>query len=356
MAGRVLVPPVRIYVLIALLLAVTPGCGRKSPPVPPGTLKPMPPKDVKYTITKDGVVLSWGVPIKNVDGSPIVGLKGFEVFKALEADNSCLECPRRFKNPVWIPFKGKLKRGITMAYEDRTLVRGGRYFYKVRTVKGLFSKSEFSNEVSFSWHPPPGAPIAIGVDRKDGVVEVKWRPPVYFEDGALIGQEELPRLVYKIFRRRINETNWRLLEEDYKLTHFIDRNVSSNEDYVYKIEPVYKFCETPIPGLEPLEMIAFEEQSKGEIAVPVELVAVPRKDGIELHWEAKLAEGQGFRVYRRGPEGLVEALNREPLRYNQFKDTTKLPKGTYTYWVTIVSSGPHPIEGAPSNRVKIEVD
>jgi len=347
-----------IIVLGALLLVflVFAGCGRKSPPVPPGTLKPKAPEDLGYTITKKGVLLTWTVPTENVDGSPIVGLKGFEVFKAEEDLNAtCAGCPKAYKSPVWVPFKRKLTRGLKMVYEDRTLTRGKRYSYRVRTVKGIFSKSASSREISFSWCPPPGAPKNLLVKEGQGGIFLTWSPPKAFEDGAPIRKEDLSHITYTVLRKEGSRKEWKVVKKRVKDLRFYDRNVTQNTIYIYRIRPVFNYWGTKIPGVD-ASTSPFELGQRISIPAPEGLVALPGKDGVALHWRGHLEMGQGFRVYRKGPKGLIEALNAQPLKHDSFLDRTLLPKGVYDYWVTIVTFGINYKEGPPSNIVKVKVE
>ncbi|MBW2164230.1 MAG: hypothetical protein JRF43_07280, partial [Deltaproteobacteria bacterium] len=68
-----------IIFVFCILLA---SCGRKAPPVPPGTLRPKVIKDLSYKIIPDGIELKWSIPVRNRDGSPLVRIKGFRLLKA----------------------------------------------------------------------------------------------------------------------------------------------------------------------------------------------------------------------------------------------------------------------------------
>ena len=339
-----------------LFLALAAGCGRKSPPVPPGTLKPRPPENLKYTITGDGVVISWDVPTKNEDGSPIFGLKGFEVFRAEEPPNDiCDQCPERFESPIWIPFRGKLRNGLRMSYEDHTVREGYRYTYAIRSVKGLFSKSALSEKLTLFWHPPPGRPGTPKWEKSENAITLEWTPPRTFEDGSSLTDLDLENTFYRIFRRLKGEEEWKIVASHVKGCTFEDRTLTQDRDYEYMIVPIFRYHDSTIPGKGATVLVS-KEWSPPITRSPQHLVALRSKDGIELHWEGEIGDDEGFRVYRRGPSGLADLLNKTPIKEHRFKDTTLLPRGTYTYWVTIVRGGPVESEGPPSNLATVRVE
>ena len=378
----------RLNLLLPWILTLTFtlwGCGRKSPPVPPGTLKPRPPHHLSYSITKDGVVISWDVPTKNVDDSPIFGLKGFEILRArVPIDIQCRECPKRFESPVWLPFKGKLRNGLRMSYEDHTVTEDFRYFYAIRTSKGIFSRSEPSQPLELIWHAPPEAPGNVRTRRikrnghsshpsgpASSCLELMWEPPKHFEDGSLITAKDLPGISYNIYRRARGEKMWVDVSLMTRQTSLLDCPTSYNQAYEYKVQSVFTYHGEHIPGGSIVTGQAFSLAGEQPITRrPRLLAAIPQKGGVELRWQAVLKEGEGFLIYRAGPDGLADPINRYPIRDELFVDTTKLPPGTYTYWVTIVKTGPDGtkdrahtpclpavrLEGPPSNHVKVRVD
>ena len=171
--------------LSAALLFAGVGCGRKAPPVPPGTLRPAPVRDLTYRITLKGAELSWSVPVRNTDGSPIVKLKGFElVRRAAGLEGACPECPAPGEPArIWIPYGRHPARGARVTYEDRTLHEGLRYTYTVEAVKGRLSRSGPSNPVSFAWHVPPGPVEALKAEFREGRLVLSWQAPSAWEDG-----------------------------------------------------------------------------------------------------------------------------------------------------------------------------
>ena len=70
------------YIIFTFLLPAfffLPGCGKKTPPVPPQTLLPKPITNLRPHLDEKGVTLSWTVPKFNEDGALVSEIAGFEV-------------------------------------------------------------------------------------------------------------------------------------------------------------------------------------------------------------------------------------------------------------------------------------
>ncbi len=364
------------------------GCGRKSPPVPPGTLRPMPPSDLRFTITKDGVSLSWEIPVRNTDGSPIFGLKGFEILKASSSSSSssshasCASCDAVFSAPIWVPFSGHLTQGERMTYEDYTLKKGIRYIYKVRTVKGLFSKSIYSEPVEFIWYPPLSAITGLTYTKKEDFVILSWNGPAYFSDGAPVMEDELSHISYTVLmRNRVAQGEkagrWETVKDNLKKDELrlnikglkdkkegaMPINPIKNHEVIFKVFPVFHIGKQEIRG-EASEVIAYPDKEPSP-PPPKGLIAIKNEDYIELYWDyPELSANIGFWVFRKGPSDIIFRLNSSLIKDTVFKDITLLPAGKYVYWVEAVwvkSGLDRAIESGSalhsiSNRVTIEIE
>ena len=123
------------------------SCGKKAPPVPPGTITAKPIKDLKAKPVKGGILLTWSVPCKNTDGSPLFHIKEFYIFKAALPIGSCPTCPVQYQTIITVPFNKTIKPGMKMKYEDKNVYHGKIYVYQICTVKGWRNQSKLSNRV-----------------------------------------------------------------------------------------------------------------------------------------------------------------------------------------------------------------
>ena len=90
--------PVRIALALALAaVLLVAGCGRKLPPIQPGTYPPPAVKDLSYRIQGEEVVLTWTVPAAAPEkDSPAVGFKVLRS-RQTEAEAECQSCPPKFQ-------------------------------------------------------------------------------------------------------------------------------------------------------------------------------------------------------------------------------------------------------------------
>ena len=334
------------------------GCGRKGMPVPPGTIRPTAIKDLSYRITPNGVELSWTVPIRNRDGSPIEGIKGFDLLKAKAPVNeTCEGCPPEFGHPIEVPFEAKPEKARKMYYEDRTLSPGTRYIYEVRTVKGWLNISDPSNRISFAWHVPPTAPTRLMAQPTQDGIYISWLPPATWSNETPVDRP----LSYRIYRTKADKDNWKPIHELVNANGFFDLSVKRGEKYSYKVSAVLIYHGTEIEGPQSQEATAQPRPIKPPRA-PEGLVAVYHNMapnggyGVELLWqENSESDLAGYFVYRRDKDGLIDKLNHTPVAISRFIDRTILPQGTYEYWVTAVDQARPPNESPPSRPASVEI-
>ena len=328
------------------------GCGRKAPPVPPGTLIPRRVEGLKARVTVNGVVLSWKVPVRHTDGSPMGYLKGFELFRAqLPPGRACPGCPVRFGRPLFIPYHGRLERERRVVYEDRTVTPRYRYVYAVRAVKGLFNKGPLSRRLEVVWHIPPASPRGLKAVWKEGAVVLSWSPVQTLEDGS---PANLP-VAYLVQRRRAGAREWRKVAQ-VKAPPYRDASVEPGIVYTYRIVPFITHLSARIEGPPsgPVRPTALDITPP---APPKGLVASVTPRGVELRWRASPEPDlAGYYVYRRERRGPMIRLNHRPLTEPLFLDRTLLPPGIYSYTVTAVDRSVPPNESRPAPWASVRIE
>lgn len=316
------------------------SCGKKDMPVPIGAIHPRSINDLQYIITPQGVELSWTIPTRNVDGSPILALKGFELYKAaLKFDNTCNGCPIVFDAPIFLPMETVSKSGQKMFYEDRTLQPNHRYAFEIRTVKAFLNKSEPSNRVIFTWHSPPSAPSQpVAVSKADGL-ELTWMPPVTWTDGSTLNAP----IFYRVYAKKDEHEEWKLLKDRLLTSTFVYTKAPLGQIMHYRVVAVSEHDGTLIESAPSSEVKA-QFISPVPPAAPTGLVAVVKtsdsgKGFVELLWQdVSDLDVVGYFVYRRElATDKFQRLNNQPISHVRFEDHDKLTAGTYEYRVTAVS-------------------
>lgn len=344
--------------LLLLCLLCLVGCGRKVMPVPPGSIRPKPITDLHYTITASGAEFSWSVPIRHTDGSPVYKLEGFELYKAelpIKPDEQvCGSCPVHFGEPIFIPFETAPEVSRKMFYEDRTLQQGKLYVYEIRSKKGFLNTSDISNRVTFSWHSQPSAPTGTTLNLSKEGMELRWKRPQTWVDGSLL---DMP-VTFNIYKQAKNGT-WVKIQKNIQHETFMDKSLLNNQENVYAISAELNYHGTVIEG-EMTEKMAYYVSNIEPPKPPKGLVAKVAKNEknlIEILWqESSEPDLGGYYVYRQTKEGgLIVRLNQQPLTVPRFHDTTILPDGIYTYWVTAIDATAPPNESRFSEKAEVEV-
>jgi uncharacterized protein len=148
----------RFGLLVLILVLLLPACGRKTMPVPPQDVEPVPVADLRYRLDEQGVTLSWTAPARTVAGSKLGAVEGFEIHRAeVPEEQYCPGCPLPFGPPI--KYRGApLQPGRAVSYTEKKLRPGHRYFYKIRTRFGWHLTSQDSNQISFTWKENRPAP------------------------------------------------------------------------------------------------------------------------------------------------------------------------------------------------------
>ena len=151
-------------ITILLVLALMPGCGRKTALIPPQKFVPVAISDLRYVLDESGVSLEWTYPEKMENGDELQAVESFEILRAeILKEDYCEGCPVQFNRQVSVdggplPETGESR---TTAYKDTDLQDGYRYLYKVRSLAGRWYASGDSNIISFICEPSPKGNLPV---------------------------------------------------------------------------------------------------------------------------------------------------------------------------------------------------
>lgn len=346
------------YYLFLLFILVSPAlllssCGKKASPVPPGTLRPRAIDDLAFSITPDGAILTWTIPEKNMDGSPILTIEGFSLFRAESPmDSFCRGCPPNFRGAIEIPFSIDPDNAGRMSYEDRTLQTGIIYTYEVRTKKGILNISDPSNRISFAWHSPPGPPEEVKTVSVPDGVKISWKPPLRWTDGTPLNED----LSYVVKRKEEKGSTWYVIADKVKGTSFYDTEIDPSTRYRYMIKAVYNYAGTDIPGMDGAESDTAGILDTTAPSAPENVAAIVEAGTVIIRWDANVEPDVfGYYIYRKSPGGIVLRLNSRPVILNRFIDRTALMPGTYKYSVSAVDNSVNNNESVKSAWVPVKI-
>ena len=188
----------RKMVIPLLLLLTLAACGKKGPVRP--LLQALPAAPQNLTVQQQGkrFLLSFGLPTRNQDGSPLTDLQGFQVYK-MKYDPA-QDCPECRDTSVLLQsidldyLRGVRRSGDHLELWDRGLEAGFGYQYRVVPVNRQ-GASGLPVVVKRQYFQPPPAPLALQATSHDQMARLQWQPP---STGSPAGELE----GFNIYRRR----------------------------------------------------------------------------------------------------------------------------------------------------------
>jgi hypothetical protein len=164
--------------MIAVLVVLVYGCGKKMPPIPPDSQVPGTARN--FTVQQEGqaLLLQWLIPKVNIDGQPLTDIQGFQILRSRQSLFSAATCPPELfplaKIDLAFPQSGKVQ-GEQVSYRDDHLEPGYQYFYQILGYDrgdhlGLASPASRMSGISL---PQVPADLAKAGDRQ---VALSWEP------------------------------------------------------------------------------------------------------------------------------------------------------------------------------------
>ncbi|MEW6660304.1 MAG: fibronectin type III domain-containing protein [Thermodesulfobacteriota bacterium] len=343
----------QFFLLFALLLLIG-GCGKKLAPIPPDAVLPAAVREFRLAQEGDALVLTWLLPRENLLGQPLTQIQGCRVLRAeTKGVEPALPYPEEFVRLADIdlayPRLAEV-RGEAVICQDRNLVPGKRYYYRVAAYDQEMYAGAWSRTLSHAWGLLPRAPQGLRAVPGDRIVRLSWQPVTQEQDGRPL--RDLAG--YNLYRRAGDKPWIRLTPQPVSGPAFQDLAVLNDVAYSYRVRTVRRV------GPDFLESV----DSSGQTAMPekrtppppiLNLVAVAGEKGVELRWDPSPAPDLGgYRLYRR-QEGEVKFLLLTPalLTRPAHLDTQARRGRIYYYYVTAVDNSRRANESIPSEEAGI---
>jgi hypothetical protein len=311
-------------------------------------------RDFKLTQEGDSLVLSWLVPQKNLLGQPLTQIHGFRLQRAelpeLDPKASCIPDFRLLADiDLAYPRAGQVQ-GEAVRYQDAALRPDRRYAYRVAGYVDGRYLGAWSPTLGHAWGALPRSVPDFKAEAGDRTVNLAWSPATRRADGAALTD----LAGYHLYRKTAQEPWRRLTPQPLTATGFQDLGLANEVAYTYTIRAVRRLGgdllesgDAPAVTVTPTDLTPPPP--------PLNLVAVPTPQGVELRWdESPAPDLAGYRVYRRAPsEAQYRRLTPTLLNKPYFVDTTA-PRGrTYYYVVTAVDNSKRANESLPSEEAAV---
>jgi fibronectin type 3 domain-containing protein len=339
--------PFSLMLLMLLVLQVA-GCAKKGPPVPWDSIVPKRIVDLVATPRDGRLLLEWTIPKENTDKTPLTNLAEFKILRSEgvligEECKGCGEKPKVVHEIKLAKENIALGKRTSIFFEDQEPRKV--YVYEVVSVNRRRDPSAPSNPVTVYWDHPPQAPGMVTTELGDKKVGLSWNPV----DGAA---------GYNIYRRTDPEEGFSvnpLNRELLKATQYTDLNVRNDIKYVYSVRAVKRVVKTDVEGKGSSGVPATPTKLTPP-SIPVGLVAIPLKEGMELNWRRNAEPDLlGYYVYRRKPgEEEFKRLNESPVTKEAYLDTDVVSEQEYEYTVTAVDNSPRRNESPRSEEVRVK--
>jgi fibronectin type 3 domain-containing protein len=293
------------------------------------------------------LLLEWTAPKENTDKTPLIDLEGFQVLRSegLLVGDQCTGCGEKPK-PVYemkLDGKGEEKgKKLSIFIEDQE--PGKVYVYQILSVNRRGHPSSASNPVWVYWDTPLNPPKRVEAEEGDKRVGLSWEPV----EGAS---------GYNVYRRGESESfsSTPLNREPLLETHFIDLSVENERKCTYSVRTLRRVVKTEVEGKGSQEVAATPTDMIPP-GSPLDLVAIPLKNGVELNWRKNQeTDLLGYYVYRRRPgERDFVRLTENPLTKETCLDTEVELGQDYEYAVTAVDNSVRKNESPLSEEVGVK--
>jgi fibronectin type 3 domain-containing protein len=194
------------------------------------------------------------------------------------------------------------------------------------------------------WDVALNPPKSVKEEQGDRRVVLSWEPV----EGAS---------GYNVYRRGESEpfSSIPVNRQPLLETQFTDLGVENEKKYTYSVRTIRRVAKTEVEGKGSQE-VTVTPTDMVPPGSPLDLVAIPLKNGVELNWRRNQeADLLGYFVYRKRPgERDFVRMTENPLAKETYLDTEVELGQDYEYTVTAVDSSARRNESPRSEEVRVK--
>lgn len=235
----------RLLFLFCLLLICT-ACGKKGPVRPLQSQQPEAVRNLELRQRGGHLLLSWGLPEHNQDGSRITEAPSVDLHRAqFNPGEDCSECLERAPLLAVIdpelPDPAKLT-GQRYLFTDTEVVTGQQYSYLLLT-RDRAGQAGQPATINLTVLPAASAPSGLQATAQDRSVSLRWEANIPEGPRSLLG--------YRIYRRSpdLSQPEKLLIPGLLNATEYTDARLINGNRYSYRISAVLQQGEQVLESL-----------------------------------------------------------------------------------------------------------
>lgn len=226
----------RLQILFLVLLILA-ACGKKGPVRPLEAHLPNAPGSVELVQSGDELLLSWKLPDRNQDGTPLAAPPTIDIYRMLfDPNDSCPECRDRstllYSIDPELPEPAQID-GDRYLLRERKVSAGQGYHYRLVPVDRNGQAGEpLVKRIAFL--APPAAPEGLRVTPHDRSTVLDWEPLQPAAGFELVG--------YHVYRRDTDagQPLQRLTKRALAESSYNDYNLANGKSYDYQLRALLK--------------------------------------------------------------------------------------------------------------------
>lgn len=329
--------------LIALVVLISFGCGKRKPPVPPKE-RVAQRAEVSGFQRGNKVVLTWTMPARNASAGNVLNIARADVYRLTEP----LTTPQGISEEEFagrsvliaaIPIAESDFGLKTLSFTDTLEFAGqaARLRYAVRFVNSTGQKAAFSN--FFLIEPASriaGSPTSLTVDIKQERIGFSWTAPTANVDGS----QPLNLIGFNVYRSGSEREPAKLLNKiPVTDLRYEDKSFEFDTSYFYFVRAVSVGSDgQPVEsGESNIVTLKAKDIFSPSAPAAITLAATPTTISIffPMNPESDIA---GYKIYRSidatTPKSEWQVLTKTLVTTNTFQDNSVESGKTYYYYIT----------------------
>lgn len=329
--------------LLALVVLIASGCGKRGVPIPP---KERVPQRIELQGFQRGnqVILSWKMPARNAAKTSVLNIARADIYRLAEPATSPLtlseeEFANRSTLIAAMPIGDADFGNKTLQYKDALEFAGqaARLRYAIRFVNASGQKAAFSNSLLIEPASKiAAAPMQLTAEPSQEAIRLRWLPPTTNIDQT----SPASILGYNVYRSNSMTQAAKLLNKTPVTgTSFDDEFFDFDKPYYYFVRAV-----SVGTGAEPVEsaesnLLTFKAVDTFAPSSPTAITLAAAPGTISIFFAVNPEKDVvGYSIYRSEDRQMpLEKWTRvttELLKTNTFQDTRVESAKTYYYYLT----------------------